>query len=137
MSWCSLINYSFTVVFLLGLHLTRQVSISSTFYEQLFVQKCFAQLFSNYSLALWLFGQRISAQKLLVKCWWNWLLVKWLALARKRNSPTIQRNWICPIRQSQVTCRTNNISSIVWITFDHFELNWRSSNCLCDVKVLK
>jgi len=28
-----------------------QVSISSTFYAQLFVQKCFAQLFSSYSLA--------------------------------------------------------------------------------------
>ncbi len=52
------------------------VSISSTFYVRLFVQKCFAQLLSNYSLALWLFGARISMQKLLVKCWWNWLQVK-------------------------------------------------------------
>ncbi len=40
-----------------------------------FVQKCFAQFFSNYSLAWWLFGKRKSAQKLLVKCWWNWLMV--------------------------------------------------------------
>ncbi len=38
-----------------------------------FVWKCFAQLFPNYSSALWLFSKRISAQKLLVKCWWNWL----------------------------------------------------------------
>jgi hypothetical protein len=37
-----------------------QVPISSTFY--------FAQLFSNYSLALYFFGARILAQKLLVKC---------------------------------------------------------------------
>jgi len=37
-----------------------------------FVQKCFAQLFSNYSLALYFFGTKISAQKLLVKCWWHW-----------------------------------------------------------------
>jgi len=29
----------------------------------------FLQLFSNYSLALLLFGKRILAQKLLVKCW--------------------------------------------------------------------
>jgi len=33
---------------------------------------CFAQLFSSYSLALQFFGARITAQKLLVKCWWNW-----------------------------------------------------------------
>jgi hypothetical protein len=37
-----------------------------------FIGKCFAQIFSHYSLALWFFGKRISAQKLLVKCWWNW-----------------------------------------------------------------
>jgi len=38
-----------------------------------FVQKCFAQLFSTYILALKFSGKRISAQKLVVKCWWNWL----------------------------------------------------------------
>ncbi len=31
-----------------------------------YIQKCFAQLFSNYSWDLWLFGKRISAKKLLV-----------------------------------------------------------------------
>ncbi len=36
-----------------------------------FVRKPFAQLFSNYSLALWFFGKRILVQKLLVKCWWK------------------------------------------------------------------
>ncbi len=36
-------------------------------------QKCFAQLSSSYSLALYFFGAKILAQKLLVKCWWNWL----------------------------------------------------------------
>jgi len=29
-------------------------------------------LFSNCSSALWLFGERISAKKACVKCWWNW-----------------------------------------------------------------
>jgi len=44
-----------------------------------FVQKCFAQLFSSYSLALYFFGKRKSAKKLLIKCWWNWLQDIWLA----------------------------------------------------------
>ena len=40
------------------------------------VQKYFAQLFSTYSLALKFFAKRIAAQKLLVKCCWNWLKVE-------------------------------------------------------------
>ncbi len=40
-----------------------QVSISPTFYAQLFVQKCFVKLFSNLSLALVFFVQRILAKK--------------------------------------------------------------------------
>ncbi len=52
---------------------TRQVSISSTFTLNFFVQKCFAQLFSNYSFALNFFGEKISVQKLIVKYWWNLL----------------------------------------------------------------
>jgi len=43
------------------------------FTSSFFVRKCFAKLFSNYSLALKFFDSRISAQKLLIKCWWNWL----------------------------------------------------------------
>jgi len=35
--------------------------------------KCFLKLFSNYSLALNFFGERILAQNLIIKCWWNWL----------------------------------------------------------------
>jgi len=35
-----------------NLTLMALVSISQTFYEQLFVQKCFEQLFYTYSLAL-------------------------------------------------------------------------------------
>ncbi len=50
----------------------HQVSISSTFYECLFVTKCFAQLFSHCSFALWRFDERILAKKLLKNCWWNW-----------------------------------------------------------------
>jgi len=34
------------------------VSISSTFYASLFVRNCFAELFSNYSLALLFFWQK-------------------------------------------------------------------------------
>jgi len=49
-----------------------QVSISSTLFPHLFVQKCFLHLYSNYSLSLQFFGPRILAQKLLIKCWWNW-----------------------------------------------------------------
>jgi len=47
------------------------------FTRNFFVRKCFAQLISYYSLALWPFVKRISAQKLLVKCWWNWLKSGW------------------------------------------------------------
>ncbi len=46
------------------------------FMPALFEWKCFAQLFSNFSLALLFFGERILAQKLRVKCWWNWLQVQ-------------------------------------------------------------
>ena len=50
----------------------EQVSISSTFYAHLFIQKQIAQLFSNNSSALWRFSKRISVPKAGVKCWWNW-----------------------------------------------------------------
>ncbi len=42
------------------------------FTQNFFVQKYFAQLLSTYILALKFFGERISVQKLLKKCWWNW-----------------------------------------------------------------
>jgi len=62
------------------------------FMSNCFVQNCFSKLFYNYSLALWFFGERILAQKLLVKCWWNWLEVSF--------SPTLLRGhsnnmWHC------------------------------------------
>jgi len=44
-----------------------KVSISSTFYKRLFVQKFFLQLVSKYSLALQFFGKRISAKKAFLK----------------------------------------------------------------------
>ena len=37
-----------------------------------FVQKSFEHLFCTYILGLYSFGARKLAQKLLVKCWWNW-----------------------------------------------------------------
>ncbi len=39
------------------------------------IQKFFAELLSAYNLGLLFFGKRILAQKLLIKCWWNWHLV--------------------------------------------------------------
>jgi len=40
--------------------------------SKFFIRKCFLPLFSNYCLAWKIFGERISAQKLFVKCCWNW-----------------------------------------------------------------
>ncbi len=45
------------------------VNSINMFMLDFFVQKCFAQLSSNYSLFLKFFGARVSAQKLLIKCW--------------------------------------------------------------------
>ncbi len=47
-------------------------SISPTYRGRLFVQNICAQLFNTYILGLYFFGPRISGQKLLLKCWWNW-----------------------------------------------------------------
>jgi hypothetical protein len=43
------------------------------FTQAFFIWKCFVLLFSNCTLTLWNFVERVSAQKLLIKCWWNWL----------------------------------------------------------------
>jgi len=52
---------------------TMRCQFHQHFKYTFFVQKCFAQICSNYSTALQFFGKRILAQKLLVKYWWNWL----------------------------------------------------------------
>ncbi len=49
-----------------------QESISATFELEIFVRKCLAQLFSSYILSFWLFGAKISAHTVHIKCWWNW-----------------------------------------------------------------
>jgi len=54
---------------------TTRFQFHQHFTRGFLVQKCFSQLFSSYSLTLCLFGKRILAKKLLVKCWWNWLQV--------------------------------------------------------------
>jgi hypothetical protein len=51
----------------------RRCQFQQHFTRTFFVQKCFAQLFSTYILALYFFGKRILAQKMHVKCWWNGL----------------------------------------------------------------
>ena len=52
---------------------TTTVSISPTFYEQLFLTKVLIHLLFAYSFALWFFCKRKLLQKLFVNCWWNWL----------------------------------------------------------------
>ena len=52
------------------------MSISPTFYEQLFLTKVFRAhfLYIQCSVGLYFF----SARKLmLIQCWWNWLLISW------------------------------------------------------------
>ncbi len=51
------------------------VSTSPTFSEQLYHMKVFFIAFLWFRIGFELFGKRISAQKLHIKCWWNWLLV--------------------------------------------------------------
>ncbi len=59
---------------------TQRSSIFSQFHQHFtssfFVQKCYEHLFSSYSFCLNFCGKRILAEKLLVKCWWNWHLEK-------------------------------------------------------------
>ncbi len=63
------------------------VSISTTFYKQLF-QKSFAQHFSTYNLVFLFFGKRKWLQKLLIKCWWNRLQV---SISKQSNRFSIQK----------------------------------------------
>ena len=45
------------------------------FTSSFFLWKPFEHFFSTYSLGLYFLGTRKFAQKVLVKCWWNWLLL--------------------------------------------------------------
>jgi len=68
------------------------------FTRNFFTWKCFSKLFFSYSLALQFFGAKILAQKLLVKCWWNWLLglisSTFYALLLRAHIPKAQKNTI-------------------------------------------
>ena len=66
------INFSIRLNLKVSFYFTK---ISPEFYEQLFCTKGFEQLFCTYSLGWYFFGKRKLEQKLLVKCWWIWLLV--------------------------------------------------------------
>jgi len=46
----------------------------STFYKQLFHTKVLCVPFICLQFGFVFFGKRILAQKLLIKCWWNWHL---------------------------------------------------------------
>ena len=48
------------------------LSISPIFYEQLFHTKVLYAAFMCLQFGFLIFGKRILAQKLLIKCWWNW-----------------------------------------------------------------
>ena len=48
------------------------MSISPTFYKQLFHTKVLTAALRTYIVGLNFFGTRKLAQKLFVKCWWNW-----------------------------------------------------------------
>jgi len=61
------------------------------FRRNFFVQKCFVQLFSSYSLALWFFVKRLSSEKLLVKCWWT---PNWLQIGEVPSGAVQDRRWI-------------------------------------------
>ena len=52
------------------------VNFTNILQAAFFVQKSFEQLFCSYSIGLYFFGKRKLAQKLLLKCWWNWLYRK-------------------------------------------------------------
>jgi len=53
-----------------------------------FLLKCYGLLFFTYNFDLLFFVKRISAQKLLVKCWWNWLLAAPFVLPLKQSPHT-------------------------------------------------
>ena len=50
-----------------------QVSISPTFYEQVFCRKVFWAAFLDLRLRFVFFWQKEIGSKTSVKCWWNWL----------------------------------------------------------------
>jgi len=59
------------------------------FMLEFFRQKHILQLFSNYRLALLLFGKRLSAKEALEKCWWFWHQVRTSAKRRSRLNVSI------------------------------------------------
>jgi len=88
------------------------------FMHVFYVQKPFVLPYSNYSLALLFFGKRILAEKLLVKCWWNWPQVeeiksleeeKVILFSKKQHSWTLKLNYFCPRNLSQVIDFVDNI----------------------------
>jgi hypothetical protein len=62
------------------------LSISPIFYKQLFHTKVLCGPFMCLQFGFVIFGKRILAQKLLIKCWWNWHL----DISSMYNLPT---NW--------------------------------------------
>jgi len=65
------------------------------FMSSFFIQKCLAQFISNYILAFLISCHKNIVQKLLVKCWWNWLQVG-LTSAPSGRQPTCGGSLISP-----------------------------------------
>jgi len=89
------------------------------FMNKFYLQKCFAQFFSSYSLALQFHGTQILAQNLLVKCWWNWLQVSTLSPPSKQVCPgSLERPeiWERSIPE-RFDCRKYSICFVFAISF--------------------
>ena len=63
-----------------------QVSISPTFYKQLFCSKMFCAAFLCLQFGFVIFGQKELAQKLCINCWWNRLQVGWWVASSMRSN---------------------------------------------------
>ncbi len=77
--------------------LVIEVSITSTFYAQLFCTKVLCKAFLKLQFDLAFFGLRIPEQKLLVKCQWNWLKVSIQSVRLQPLSSSLQQHRSRPV----------------------------------------
>ncbi len=89
------------------------VSISPTFYTQLYVRKLGAQLFCGYILGFYFTSVSLPVQKLRVECWWNWPLV--CTLVSSFN--------LLAVGEITLWCRRLRCKNITWLQARLFPLN--------------
>jgi len=124
------------------------VSISSTFYTRFF---CTSVLHSFSLITVWLlkfFGANILAQKLLIKCWWNWLQedssntftmiqfrLNWWWITWSSPLSTIPtRNWRWkPSRSSSFFCPSvsHSLSLLYVLKEESTKGNWQTQGISC------